>query len=158
LKRFPDSRFVVTGDGPLRPQLERLVNDLEIAERVEFRGEVPHEELPRMLGQADVFVSTSRSDGNNVSLNEAMACGAFPIATDIPANRAWIKHGHNGLLFPCQDANLLAERIIEALQKPEWREAVIAQNWGIICKKASWSENMFEMEHHYFRLLREKRK
>jgi len=158
LKRCSDVHFVATGDGPLRPQIEKLARDFGISDRIDFRGEVSHHELPRLLERADVFVSTSRSDGNNVSLNEAMACGAFPIATDIPANRAWIKHGHNGLLFPRQDGNLLAERIIEALQKPGWREAVIAQNWGIICKKASWSKNMFEMEHHYFRLLREKRK
>ena len=83
-----------------------------------------------LLGQADLFISTSPSDGNNISLNEAMACGVFPIVTDIAANRAWITHGENGLLFPCRDANALADRVIEALGRPEWRQAVVPVNLG----------------------------
>ena len=104
LKYYPDARFVVVGDGPLRGQLEQLATDLGVVERIEFRGDITHQEMPKLLGQADVFVSTSPSDGNNVSLNEAMACGAFPIATDIPANRAWLVPGQNGLLFRITNA------------------------------------------------------
>src|SRR6266480_554774 len=96
LKHYPNAQFVVTGDGTLRAQLEHLAADLGIKQDVEFRGDISHSEMTRLLGHADVFVSTSRSDGNNISLNEAMACGAFPVATDIPANRVWIENGKNG--------------------------------------------------------------
>ena len=154
LECYPDAHFVVAGDGPLRPQLERLATDLGIAKRVEFRGQIPHEEMSGLLGQADVFVSTSRSDGNNVSLNEAMACGAFPVATDIPANRAWIEPGQNGLLLPCLDADGLAQKIIEALRQPDWRQATMAQNWEIIRTQASWTHKMAKMENLYASMVR----
>ena len=153
LKCYPNAKFVVTGDGPLRPQLEHLAADLGIKRHVEFRGEISHLEMTRLLGRADVFVSTSRSDGNNISLNEAMACGAFPVATDIPANRVWVENGRNGLLFPCHNSKLLANSINEALQKPEWRQATMAQNWEIICKRASWQDKMAEMETWYASLV-----
>lgn len=149
-------RFIIVSDGPLQEQLKHLTISLGIADNVEFRGHISHQEMPVLLGQADVFVTTSPSDGNNISLNEAMACGAFPVATDIPANRAWIEHRRNGLMFPCRGASQLADAIIEALHRPEWRQAVMPQNWEIVRTKASWSKSMHEMDHHYARLLQKK--
>jgi glycosyltransferase involved in cell wall biosynthesis len=156
LDSHEDVRFVIVGDGPLRGQLDQLTMSLGVRDHIEFRGEVPHHDLPRILGRSDVFVTTSPSDGNNISLNEAMACGAFPVATDIPANRAWIENHRNGLLFPCRDVDQLADAIIEALRRPEWRQAVMDMNWQIIEKGASWSVSMMEMERHYLRLLKKK--
>lgn len=146
---YPDSHFIVASDGPLRISLEKLAINLGIANRITFLGDISHKEMPGLLGRADVFVSTSRSDGNNVSLNEAMACGAFPIATDIPANQAWIESGKNGLLFPCRDSDALALSIVEAIRQPHWRQAVMTQNWEIIQSKASWSNEMTKMENVY---------
>jgi glycosyltransferase involved in cell wall biosynthesis len=156
LKVFDNLKFIITGEGPLRQSLGELAGEFGVADHVEFRGEISHREMPELLGVADVFVSTSPSDGNNISLNEAMACGAFPIATDIPANRAWIEPDKNGLLYPCRDVNQLAERIIEALRRPDWRQAVMPGNWEIIRTRASWSHSMAEMESHYQRLCRDK--
>jgi glycosyltransferase involved in cell wall biosynthesis len=147
-------RFVIVGDGPIRTQLEKLAVSLGVIDSIEFRGQISHQEMPQLLGQCDVFVTTSPSDGNNISLNEAMACGAFPVATDIPANREWIENHRNGLLFPCRDVDQLSEMIIEAIQHPEWREATMEMNWDIVKKQASWSIRMMEMECHYFRLLK----
>ncbi len=157
MKAFENARFVVTGEGPLRKSIEQLAGDLGLSEHIEFRGEISHREMPELLGMADVFVSTSPSDGNNISLNEAMACGAFPVATDIPANRAWVESGKNGLLYPCRDVDQLADRIIEALQRPDWRQSVMSQNRDIIHSKASWANSMAKMESHYRRLLQEQR-
>jgi glycosyltransferase involved in cell wall biosynthesis len=156
LKAFDNIRFIITGEGPLRQSMEQLAGELGVLDHIEFRGEISHREMPGLLGMADVFVSTSPSDGNNVSLNEAMACGAFPIATDIPANRTWIEPGKNGLLYLCREVDQLADRIIEALRRPDWRQAVMTGNWEIIRTRACWSHSMAEMESQYHRLCQEK--
>jgi len=156
IRHYPNTRFLLVGDGPLRTKLEKLADRLKIKNYVEIRGEISHWQMPALLGEADIYISTYPSDTNHVSLNEAMACGAFPVVTDIPANRAWIRQGENGLLFPCKDADNLANAIVEALQKPEWRQSVMAENWNIVRTKASWSNSMAEMERHYRRLLGEK--
>ena len=158
LSSYRHVRFIIVGDGSLRTQLEKLAGHLGVRDYVEFWGQIPHQEMPKLLGQADVFVTTSPSDGNNISLNEAMACGVFPIASDIPANQTWIEHRRNGLIFSCRDVDQLASAIIEALGRPEWRKVTMAMNWDIVSRQASWSQSMVEMEQHYVRLLQEKQK
>jgi glycosyltransferase involved in cell wall biosynthesis len=158
LHSYEDVRFVIVGDGPLRGQLDKLAASLGVRDHIEFRGKVPHHDMPGILGRSDVFVTTSPSDGNNISLNEAMACGVFPVATNIPANRAWLENHRNGLLFSCRDVDQLADAIIEALGRPEWRLKVMDVNWKLVQTKASWAQSMSEMENHYRRLLREREK
>jgi glycosyltransferase involved in cell wall biosynthesis len=155
LKAFDNVRFIMTGEGPLRQNMEQLAGELGISDHIQFRGEITHKEMPELLGTADVFVSTSPSDGNNISLNEAMACGTYPIATDIAANRAWIEPGKNGMLYAGRDVIQLAEQIIEAIKKPDWRQAVMAENWEIVRTRASWTQSMEKMTSHYERLIRE---
>ena len=54
--------------------------------------------MPAYLNAADIYVSTSLSDGTSLSLLEAMACSLPVVVTDIPANKEWITDGHNGFL------------------------------------------------------------
>jgi len=129
-----------------------LANSKGVGQYVEFLGMVPHKNMPRLLQNADVFVTTSLTDGNNISLNEGMACGAFPVASDIPANRQWIRHGINGFLFPVGDVDLLAEAIVEAIRQPGLRQEAGDQNWDIVRRKASWVKSMATIENYYHRL------
>ncbi len=155
LNAIENVRFIVTGEGPLKKSLKDLADSCGISDHIEFQGEIAHQTMPELLSMTDVFVSTSPSDGNNISLNEAMACGAFPIATDIPANRAWIESGKNGLLYPCKAIDQLARRIIDALKNSEWRQSVMPFNWNLIKMKASWLNSMEEISIHYQRLASE---
>ena len=152
LVKCPETRFMVAGDGDLRASLEVLANSKGVGQYVEFLGMVPHKNMPRLLQNADVFVTTSLTDGNNISLNEGMACGAFPVASDIPANRQWIRHGINGFLFPVGDVDLLAEAIVEAIRQPGLRQEAGDQNWDIVRRKASWVKSMATIENYYHRL------
>lgn len=149
IRKYPLVRFVIVGEGPLRQALEMLAGDLKIADNIKFMGNVHYEDMPRLLGKCDVFVTASLSDGNNISLNEAMACGAFPVVSDIPANREWVVDGQNGLVFPCGNIENLAERIIIALQQPELRREAAAKNWSIIQERGSWTRNMDRMDKYY---------
>ncbi len=125
LKDEPETKFRIAGDGSERKALEREVKSLNINSSVEFLGRVPHEEMPNLLSQADIYVSTSLYDGTSVSLLEAMASGAFPVVTDIPANREWIVDGENGFLVPKENENFLAKKIVEAIRDRRLlREAV----------------------------------
>lgn len=149
LAKYPLTEFVIVGDGPLRKSLEDLAMDLKVNESIDFLGKISCEDMPKALGASDIFVSTCISDGNNISLNEAMACGSFPVVSDIPANREWVVHGKNGLIFPCSNIESLAEMILKAIQEPKWRRATAAENWGIINHRGSWAKNMARMEKFY---------
>jgi glycosyltransferase involved in cell wall biosynthesis len=131
--------LTLVGDGPERASLESLARDLGIADRVRFCGHVSPSQLAAELAAANVFVTPSHSDGNNVSLNEAMAVGCFPIAADIPANRQWIENGRNGLLFPAGDVSTLSAAIRRAWDDPDLRARSAQLNREIVEQRASWN-------------------
>jgi glycosyltransferase involved in cell wall biosynthesis len=149
----PKVELFLIGDGSERARLESRVRELNLAAHVFFLGRKGPAEIAEYLSDAHLFVSTSRSDGNNVSLNEAMACGAFPIATDIPANREWIEHGGNGFLTDLDDPRTLAGLAIQAYQRPALRVSAAAANWEIIRQRGSWAAQMEIMEQQYRNLI-----
>jgi L-malate glycosyltransferase len=149
LKEEPHTKFLIAGDGPERPDLEAQVEMLRLTSHVQFLGRVPHESMPGLLAQSDVYVSTSLSDGASVSLLEAMGSGAFPIVTDIPANREWISDGMNGFLVPGDDESVLAARIIEVIRNQRWIERGRAKNIHIVEDRASWQVNAAKLRALY---------
>jgi glycosyltransferase involved in cell wall biosynthesis len=147
----PDVEVLVAGDGPEREALEARARE-HLGNRVEFLGMLPHEEMARALARAQVYVSTSRSDSTSVSLLEAMASGAFPVVTDIEANREWIEEGVNGFLVPPEPV-LLARRVAAALADPELRQRAAAANARLIDERASWRHNMAAVEQMFESLI-----
>lgn len=139
----------LVGDGVLRAPLEQQVARLGLSDSVRFHGFVEPSRLAELLGAADIFVTSAISDGNNVSLNEAMACGCFPIATDIPANSQWIDQGENGLLYPAGDAVGLAAALERAVRDPELRRRTVAVNRRIVETRADWRVCVTRMEESY---------
>jgi L-malate glycosyltransferase len=139
----------LVGAGPLRAELQAQVQAAGLSPVTLFHGHVDHPRLVALLGAAHVFVSPAVSDGNNVSLNEAMACGCFPVATDIPANAQWLTPGRNGLLFQPGDADGLADAIAQAAAEPTLRVAAEAENRLIVEQRADWQVNVQRMRSLY---------
>lgn len=125
-QRRPDARVRLVGDGSLRPSLEALAANTRAP--VEFAGRLPHDRLAEEQRASRVYVSASKWDGVSIALLEAMASGAFPVVSDIPANRAWIEDGATGLLFPVGDAAALADALARALEDDALRERAARAN------------------------------
>jgi L-malate glycosyltransferase len=138
----PNARFLIAGDGLERENLREEVGRLGIAASVEFLGKIPHEDMPSLLEKTDVYVSTSLSDGTSVSLLEAMASGAFPVVTDIAANKEWITDGMNGFLVPIDDETSLAHKIIQSLRNKGLTEEARQKNWKVVREKAYLKHHM----------------
>lgn len=152
ISRGREIKVNLIGDGPLRKNLEDLVFNLGLSSDISFLGHVEHKKLPSLLANADIFVSPALSDGNNVSLNEAMACGCFPIATDIPANSQWIRDQFNGYLYPPGDVNALADSIENAIDNPTIRSFSKLENRRIVETRADWRICVKKMEEIYFQV------
>lgn len=126
----------IAGDGPASEALAHLAWSLQLDHEVRFLGALDEAGVAGALREADVYVSTSPTDGASLSLLEAMATGLFPVAPDIPANREWIRHGHNGLLYRPGAADALAEALLQARHEPALREKARAENPGIVRERA----------------------
>lgn len=151
--KIPSIKLNLIGIGSLEQELKDLVNQLNLEDRVTFFGKVPQLKIVEVLNHSHVFVSVSLSDGNNISLNEAMACDNLCIATDIPANTQWIQHNENGFLVAINDVDALADYLFLAYQKyDEFQKTAIPINHKLLEEKGIWANNMKRMEDYYKQL------
>ena len=154
LAEIPEASFVIIGKGSEEDRLKELAKALKISERVRFIGWVPHDELPRYLNSADVYVSTALSDaGIAASTAEAMACGLPVIITDFGDNRKWVEDGVNGFLIPLRAPEVLASRIIHLLKHEDDRKKFGQANRQIIEERNNWAKEMEKMGHLYQELI-----
>jgi glycosyltransferase involved in cell wall biosynthesis len=156
LKEEPNTKFIIAGIGSERENLEKQVKDLNISSSVQFLGWVTHEEMPKLLSGADIYISTSLDDGTSISLLEAMASGAFPIVTNIPSNREWIADGENGFLVPIDEERFLAEKILEAIRNKDLLNKSRDKNFCLIKEKALWSVTIAKIKEIYKMVLNSK--
>jgi glycosyltransferase involved in cell wall biosynthesis len=148
--RAQKGKFVLLVPQATIPTLEKMRNHLNLPEsRVIIRPFVRKNELVKLLQKAAVSVSPSISDGTPNSMLEAMACGAFPVMSNLESIREWITHGGNGLLFDPTNANDLASCIREALNNPVMRQVGQKINLAIVKKRADYTKIMPEVRQFY---------
>jgi glycosyltransferase involved in cell wall biosynthesis len=113
----PAARFEIAGDGRYRPDLERLIANLDIKEHVHLLGEV--EDVPGLLGRAGLFTQPSRTEGISLTLLEAMARGLPVVATRVGGNAEVVDDGVNGILIASEDPAALAGVVRDLRADPD---------------------------------------
>ncbi len=130
VKRFPQARLTLVGDGPLRQALEQQARDLGVAERVTFTGFASHGTLARVLYDAHIYLHPSRTgaDGNREgvpnAMLEAMATGIPVVATRHGGIPEAITDGESGLLVDENDAEGLAAATLRIIEEPALRQRI----------------------------------
>ena len=152
LRSLPGARLTLAGSGSQRRAIEEHAQRTGVEKAVRFTGDVPHEKMPDLLREHDIFVSPALSDTTSVSLLEAMACGLFPVVSDIPANREWIEDGVNGSVVEPRDTSSLARAIVGAWKNRDLRESAVKKNAGLIETRADWFNNMSVVNDLFHRL------
>lgn len=147
-----DFELTLVGDGALRERLRALAIERGIGGRTTFVGTVPNSRLPELLGNQDVYLSASTSDGTSLSLLEAMACGAYPVVSDIRANRVWVRHGENGLLHRVFEPQSLADCVLAFLQARGQAKEALRVNRALVEARGDRTANMKHLEEIYSRL------
>ncbi len=89
-RQRPELRLLMLGNGPLAGKLRQIFQQGGVQDQVHFPGQVTQEKLPDFYRAADLYISTSHSDGSSISLLEALACGTPVLLSDIPGNREWV--------------------------------------------------------------------
>ncbi|WP_198038372.1 glycosyltransferase [Skermanella stibiiresistens] len=117
LRASRPARLMILGEGKLRPELERLADELGIAADVQLPGFVDNPMA--FMAKASLFVLSSRFEGLPTVLIEAIACGTNVVSTDCPSGPSEILEGGRlGGLAPVGDPEALARAMGEALENP----------------------------------------
>jgi glycosyltransferase involved in cell wall biosynthesis len=126
-KRHPTLRYVIVGDGPERVSLEGLAARLDVAERVDFLGQLSPDEAIEQLRTCTLFAMPSTEEAFGVAYIEAMAGGMPAIGCrGEPGPEEIAAAGDGFVLVPPGDIERLTQRIDELLSDPQrLREAGI---------------------------------
>ena len=112
-----DALFYLVGDGRLRTQIEQLIEELNIRDRVILLGW--RRDIPEIMHSIDLLVLTSLWEGLPRVLPQAMASGVPVIATNVNGAPEAIRNGLNGYLLPPGDIAGMATKIIYLINNPE---------------------------------------
>jgi glycosyltransferase involved in cell wall biosynthesis len=116
LRRHPDAHLVIAGGGVLKDELLAQAKAAGIADRVTLLG--VRDDVPELLRAADIYVSSSRSEGMSNAILEALASGLPVVATRAGAENDIIDDGVTGLLIPTENPAAIADALTTLLNNP----------------------------------------
>lgn len=118
-KQYPDYTLEIYGDGSIRKDMEILIDEMNMANRIFLKGFC--HDVHQKIRNASMFVLSSDYEGMPNALMEAMAIGLPCISTDCPCGgpRMLIKHGQNGLLVPVANQERLTDAMCYMVEHPE---------------------------------------
>jgi len=150
----PAARFVIVGDGVLRPALEQQAAEFGIADRVVFTGW--RRDLPRIYADLDVLVVSSDNEGTPVSAIEAMASGCPVAATRVGGLPDLITDGDTGFLVQPRNDEELSSAVLRLLHNPETARNMSRKALTMARERFSVKRLIADMDHLYTELVEEK--
>ncbi len=123
-KKYPEYQFVIYGDGPLKNDIVRMLESLQIKNKVRLAGYV--DDLSQTVINAGMYISSSNYEGISNAMLEALAMGIPSICTDCPAGgaRMAIEDGVNGILIPVGDVQALYEAMCRVAEDQAFADSI----------------------------------
>lgn len=134
-------KLVVVGDGPMKSEYLEILRNDDTGSYVKFIGEIPTQELGKYYSACDIFLMPSRrlpSDGLNVVVPEAMACGRAIVASNVGGNDLVLFHGINGYLHNENDTKQLADFVIKLIENPEITKKMGQNSLKLVRERFDW--------------------
>ncbi|MCU0806046.1 MAG: TIGR03088 family PEP-CTERM/XrtA system glycosyltransferase [Burkholderiales bacterium] len=120
VRHFPAARqrlrLVIVGDGALRPDVERILDEGKVRDLAWLPGE--RADVPELMRGMDCFVLPSLAEGISNTILEAMASGLPVIATRVGGNAELMEPDLTGRLVPALDSAVLAREVLGYFAEP----------------------------------------
>jgi glycosyltransferase involved in cell wall biosynthesis len=103
--KYPQARLIIAGDGPLRSELERRLDERGLRSRTIMTGLLSHDEIPGLIREFDVALAPYPRPDHSfyfspLKLFEYMGCGVSVVAAGLGQIAEIVKNGETGLLYP----------------------------------------------------------
>lgn len=122
VRRHPDVRFFLIGDGILYEHLQRRAEEMGIRENFVFAGLMPRERIPEMIAAMDIVVHTSLREGLARVLPQALAMGKPCVSFELDGAPEVVIPGRTGFLVKANDSKGLADAISTLVGDPAMRQ------------------------------------
>jgi L-malate glycosyltransferase len=143
----PKVTWHIIGDGDFRPDYEALAREEGISDQVVFAGRIG--DVAGYLEKLQVGVLCSDSEGFSNALLEYMLKGCACVATDVGGNSEAISHRQTGLLVPADDAEALAQALLELVTNVEFRQELATSARKYCEAEFNWEKCIHEHEQLY---------
>ncbi len=150
-------RITIVGSGAIEYEdhLRRLVDELDIADMIQFRGQVPREKMPGILAEQAVLLFPSIWEEPLARMvQEAMASGLVVIGTETGGTPEILHDGINGMTFPAGDAEALARKIARVAGDESLRHRLAQAARFTVAEKFTMDRMVDEIENQLGALLR----
>jgi len=154
LKKQPDLKLMIIGDGPERNNLEKLAGDLKIKNSVIFTGFLFREELVAALQANDIFLTASKSENMPLSVLEAMAIGLPVVSVREKGLAEIIEENRNGFFAQTDNPKDIVKKTLNILLKPGLIKKLSRTSRSLVVLKYSKEKVVALLENLYEKVLK----
>jgi glycosyltransferase involved in cell wall biosynthesis len=147
IHRFPETRFVIVGDGDMRTDLEDLAEKLGIRNKVIFTGFVPYKKVPKYINSFEIctapFSGVERNRKNLVSpikLYEYMACGKPVVTTDVCVFKNEMEDLELGLIVKADDTEAFTSSLVKLMENQDLQRSMGEKARLWVLNEHSWNK------------------
>ncbi|MGB9927170.1 MAG: glycosyltransferase family 4 protein [Methanosarcina sp.] len=144
LKKYPDTHFLIVGDGVMKDKLMETASKLQLSDKFTFTGRIPYEHVPMYMNAADVCVAPFIKERNSkiglsaLKTYEYLACGKPIVASSISGVKDLIEASGGGIAVMPEHPQELASAIISLLSDENSRVLMGKRGRNYVVKNHSW--------------------
>lgn len=120
--QYSNSRFLIIGDGPDRPALQKLIDQYHANSYIQMLGFIPHAKVGRYYQVADVFLNASTTETQGLTYVEALAASLPIIVRYDDVFDTFVEDGKNGIFFNKNEE--LVEHLLHIIKNPDILKAL----------------------------------
>lgn len=154
LRDYEDINLILVGDGAVKPELERITDELNLHDRVHFEGWQDQEKVKSYLQVSQVgmvpFKRTPQTDNSSPNkLFQYMYYGIPILSTDCPSIKELVEKEECGLVYESEQTKQFAENVIRLYEDADLRKQLSANSRKAVEERYNWDVNVRDMLEMY---------
>lgn len=142
IENYKKIRLLIYGKGELKNKLEALTKELQIEDKVIFKGYISNEDVPKALNEMDIFVVPSINESFGVAAVETMACEIPVIASSVGGLKEVIVDKETGYLVPKKDHKEIAKYLKKLILDKNLRTSLGENGRKRVLENYDWNSNV----------------
>lgn len=135
----PEVKLSIAGSGPQLFELQRLVSDMKLQQKITFTGKLNPEQIAALYQSADIMLNPTTVDNMPNSILEAMASGVAIVTTEVGGIPYLVKNNETALMTEVNNPEMMASQILKLLESKDLQQRLIRNGIKEV-KKYAWPE------------------